>query len=103
MKDYNCDGIEDIFTYNGIGNIMVYTGYYNNDTLKYKLQQDGVYYNGISGAINVYCSEVIKPAIADFNNDGGFGTSSLLMYFTIDLFITKINKKNYRLVVIVCF
>lgn len=81
MKDYNCDGIEDIFTYNGIGNIMVYTGYYNNDTLKYKLQQDGVYYNGISGAINVYCSEVIKPAIADFNNDGDLDIISFNVFY----------------------
>lgn len=70
MKDYNCDGIEDIFTYNGIGNIMVYTGYYQADTIRYRLQQNGLFYQGISGKINVYCSEVIKPAIADINNDG---------------------------------
>ncbi|MEN9447558.1 MAG: hypothetical protein RJA25_848 [Bacteroidota bacterium] len=70
MKDYNCDGIEDIFTYNGIGNLIVYIGYYENDTLKYKLQQNGLYYQGVSGKINVYCSEVIKPALADINQDG---------------------------------
>jgi hypothetical protein len=33
VKDYNCDGIDDIFTYNGIANIKVYTGFYVNDTL----------------------------------------------------------------------
>lgn len=70
MKDYNCDGIEDIFTYNGIANLMVYTGYYVGDTIHYKLQQDGFFYQGTSGIINVYCSDVIKPAIADINKDG---------------------------------
>ena len=70
MKDYNCDGIEDIFTYNGIANLMVYKGYYIGDTLNYKLQQDGFFYQGTSGIINVYCSDVIKPAVADVNGNG---------------------------------
>ncbi len=70
LKDYNCDGIEDIFTYNGVANAMVYTGYYVGDTLHYKLQQDGFFYQSNSGTINVYCSDVIKPAIIDVNNDG---------------------------------
>ncbi|HNM32202.1 MAG TPA: FG-GAP-like repeat-containing protein [Chitinophagales bacterium] len=70
LKDYNCDGIEDIFTYNGVGNLMVYIGYYENDTLKYKLQQNGFYYQGTSGVINVYCSEVNRPTLADINQDG---------------------------------
>ncbi|HOU47528.1 MAG TPA: VCBS repeat-containing protein, partial [Chitinophagales bacterium] len=70
LKDYNCDGIEDIFTYNGVGNLMVYTGYYENDTLKYKLQQNGFYYQGTSGIINVYCSEVNRPTLVDVNQDG---------------------------------
>jgi len=70
MKDYNCDGIEDIFTYNSVANLMVYTGYYDNDTLNYRLQQNGFFYQGVSGTINVYCSDVIKPAISDVNKDG---------------------------------
>ena len=70
VKDYNCDGIDDIFTYNGIANIKVYTGFYVNDTLHYKLQQDGFYYQGTSSSINVYCADVLKPAIADINKDG---------------------------------
>ncbi len=70
MKDYNCDGIEDIFTYNGVANLMVYKGYYIGDTLNFKLQQDGFFYQGSGGTINVYCSDVIKPALADVNHDG---------------------------------
>lgn len=70
MKDYNCDGIEDIFTFSNPANLMVYKGYYVNDTLNYKLQQDGMFYQGTTGLLNVYCSDVIKPAIADVNHDG---------------------------------
>ena len=70
LKDYNCDGIEDFFTYMAPGNIKVYTGYYLNDTLRFRSQQNGFYYFGSGIFINVYCSEVIKPTIDDFNKDG---------------------------------
>ncbi|MFN8237428.1 MAG: VCBS repeat-containing protein [Chitinophagales bacterium] len=70
LKDYNCDGIEDFFTYQAPGNIKVYTGYYSNDTLQFRLKQNGFFYFGSGIFINVYCSEVIKPTIDDFNKDG---------------------------------
>lgn len=70
LKDYNCDGIVDFFTYQAPGNIKVYTGYYLNDTLRFRLQQNGFFYFGSGIFINVYCSEVIKPTIDDFNKDG---------------------------------
>ncbi|HMV14744.1 MAG TPA: T9SS type A sorting domain-containing protein [Chitinophagales bacterium] len=80
MKDYNCDGIEDIFTYNNVANIKVYTAYYANDTLKFKLQQDGFFYQGVSGKINLYCSDVIKPALADVNKDGDLDVISFNVF-----------------------
>lgn len=70
LKDYNCDGIDDIFTYNGVGNLRVYTGYYDHDTLNFKLQQDGFFYYKTGNYFNVYCSDVIRPAIVDVNKDG---------------------------------
>jgi hypothetical protein len=70
LKDYNCDGIEDFFTYNGEGNIKVFTGFYRNDTLNFRLQQNGFFYSGSGTLINTYCSDVIKPAITDINKDG---------------------------------
>jgi hypothetical protein len=70
MKDYNGDGIEDIFTYNDAGNIKVFKGYYEKDTLRYKLQQNGFFYQGSGILINVYCSSVQRPAFADINQDG---------------------------------
>lgn len=70
LKDYNCDGIEDIFTYGGAGIINVFTGYYFNDTLHYKLQQNGLFSERDTTYTNVYCSSTIKPAIIDINHDG---------------------------------
>ncbi len=82
LKDYNCDGIEDLFTYNGVGNLKVYTGFYVNDTLHYKLQQDGLYYKTSGGNfINVYCADAIKPAIADINKDGDLDIISFSVAF----------------------
>ncbi len=79
LKDYNCDGIEDLFTYNGVANTKVYSGYYDHDTLNFKLQQDGLYY---PGNINVYVSEVIKPAIVDVNGDGDLDIISYTVFGT---------------------
>lgn len=70
LKDYNGDGVADFFTYNGEGSIKAFKGFYRNDTLNFKLQQDGFFYSGSGTLINVYCSDVLKPAIADFNKDG---------------------------------
>lgn len=70
MKDYNCDGIEDIFTYAGGALINTYIGYYVNDTLHYKLQQNGLFYQGFSSITNIFSSSTIKPAIFDVNHDG---------------------------------
>lgn len=82
IKDYNCDGIEDIFTYNGEGNIRVFTGFYRNDTLNFKLQQDGFYYIGSGAPINVYCADVLKPAIVDVNLDGDLDIISFDVFGT---------------------
>lgn len=84
LKDYNCDGIVDLFTGNDQANIKVYKGFYQNDTLNFKLQQDGFFYNN---GINVYAVDVLKPAIADINKDGdidviGFNVSgNRLIYY----------------------
>lgn len=82
IKDYNCDGIEDVFTYNNQGNIKVYTGFYRNDTLNFKLQQDGFYYLGSGVLINVYCADVLKPAIVDVNLDGDLDIISFDVFGT---------------------
>lgn len=85
LKDYNCDGIEDLFTSsdNGVASITVYKGFYNGDTLNFTLQQDGFFYNT---TINVYAVDILKPAIYDVNNDGDIDVIS---------FNTSGNRLNY--------
>lgn len=68
-KDMNCDGIDDLFTYSN-GSIMVYKGYLDNDTLKFTLWSDGIYYQGYTSRVNLYSTFVDRPAIADFDYDG---------------------------------
>lgn len=68
-KDMNCDGIDELMTYYN-GSIMVYEGYRDNDTLKFDLWVDGIYYKGNSGQINLYSTFIDRPAIVDVDADG---------------------------------
>lgn len=84
LKDYNCDGIVDLFTYNGLSNTKVFKGYYHSDTLNFKLQQDGFFYN--NGNTNVYTVDVSRPIIEDINQDGdldfiAFETFGTYLYY----------------------
>ncbi len=68
-KDMNCDGIDELFTYYN-GSVMVYEGYRDDDTLKFRLWSDGIYYKGSSGMINLYSTFIDRPAIVDIDFDG---------------------------------
>jgi len=74
LKDYNCDGIEDIFTSKG-NYLNVYNGYYNDDSeLSFVFAHDTMFYNDINDDMFPvkYLSivGVDIPAIEDINNDG---------------------------------
>ncbi|MCO5233987.1 MAG: T9SS type A sorting domain-containing protein [Chitinophagales bacterium] len=68
-KDMNCDGIDDLLTYND-GSIAVYRGYMESDTLKFELWVSEILYQSSSGSINLYGTFVDRPAVADFDYDG---------------------------------
>ncbi len=82
LRDYNGDGIMDLFAYSdlpGFAGIIVYTGFYENDHLAFKrfnFQHSGWAYNIIpfrlsSGtATQVYVSNIDYPAIDDVDCDG---------------------------------
>ena len=80
LRDYNGDGIQDIFAYPstpGIPGIEVYTGYYNEQNqiaFKSFLFNDGqyniIYYPGSSGLNNLFVSSIDYPAIDDIDGDG---------------------------------
>jgi hypothetical protein len=68
-KDYSCDGIEDFFTYGFLGQFDIYTGYYINDTIHFKLRQNGAFFDLGGALVNVYASSVDKPTFIDVNGD----------------------------------
>ncbi|MEM6320506.1 MAG: T9SS type A sorting domain-containing protein [Bacteroidota bacterium] len=80
LRDYNGDGIEDIFSYSstpGIPGIEVYTGFYNSDNrIAFRQNQltggqfNIIYYPGNSGNNNLYVSSIDYPAIDDIDGDG---------------------------------
>ena len=80
LRDYNGDGIQDIFAYSstpGIPGVEVYTGFYNeNNQIAFRQNnlQGGqfniIYYPGSSGNNNLYVSSVDYPAIDDIDGDG---------------------------------
>jgi hypothetical protein len=80
-KDINCDGIDDFFTYSN-ASIKVFHGFYEQDTLKFRLFSDGIFYQGFGGKINLYSTFVDRPAIADFDNDGDLDILTFNVTFT---------------------
>ncbi len=80
LRDYNGDGIQDIFAYSstpGVAGIEVYTGYYNEaNQIAFRPFQfflgdfNIIYYPGGSGFNNLFVSNVDYPAVDDIDGDG---------------------------------
>jgi hypothetical protein len=68
LKDYNCDGIADLFHRSDTG-LQVFRGYYDNNELKFTYYKS-VYYPGANGQNNVYVQLGDIPAIVDMDKDG---------------------------------
>lgn len=77
LRDYNCDGVEDIFCnyrnstqgYIGIG---VFKGTRTGSTTEYNLVKDILFfhYNNQTALYNIFVSNVDIPAIEDVDSDG---------------------------------
>ena len=80
-KDINCDNVDDLFTYSN-GSIKVFYGFYDSDTLMFRLVSDGIFYPGFSGRVNLYSTFVDRPAIADFDYDGDLDILTFNVTFT---------------------
>lgn len=68
LKDYNCDGITDLF-HKGLYGVAVYKGYYQNSQLKFNFYKH-LFFPGVNGPVNVYVQPGDVPSITDIDNDG---------------------------------
>lgn len=74
LRDYNCDGKEDIFTYSSAG-FSVYKnvsapGQPAFELVKYRVNSNYVSPSGASSFANLFISQVDLPGIADIDGDG---------------------------------
>ncbi len=67
LRDYNCDGLKDIFTSSPLG-IRVYKQEAAQGQLKFILADDALYYN--SNRVNIQMGATDIPSITDMDNDG---------------------------------
>lgn len=68
LKDYNCDGVDDLFE-RGYAGVSVHRGYYDNNELKFSFFKE-LYYPGQNGPVNVYVQPSDIPSIFDIDKDG---------------------------------
>ncbi len=88
MKDYNGDGIPDLF-HKGMPGVSVYKGYYQNNELKFTYYKD-LYFPGTFGQVNVYVQPDDIPAIIDVDGDGdldvvAYGVNGTYLEYTKNL------------------
>ncbi|WP_242926512.1 T9SS type A sorting domain-containing protein [Pontibacter vulgaris] len=67
LRDYNCDGLKDIFTSSPLG-IRVYRQEAAQGEPKFILAEDALYYN--ANRVNMQMGSADIPAITDMDNDG---------------------------------
>ncbi|HOZ50883.1 MAG TPA: VCBS repeat-containing protein, partial [Chitinophagaceae bacterium] len=68
LKDYNCDGIPDLF-HKGSPGVSVFKGYYQSNELKFTYYKD-LYFPGMFGPVNVFVQPDDIPSIMDIDSDG---------------------------------
>ncbi len=72
MRDYNCDGIMDLFAHSRIpAGIRVYRGYHDSDAVKFTLVEDFIEFPTLNNfLVNLFVTSEDYPAIDDIDNDG---------------------------------
>ena len=69
LRDYNCDGKEDIFSYS-LGGFAVYRNISDNNGLAFELVDTLVRSNYVPTNANLFVTQVDVPGIADIDGDG---------------------------------
>lgn len=68
LKDYNCDGVADLFE-KGLYGVAVHRGYFQNNELKFTFFKD-LFFPGQNGPVNVYVQPSDIPSVIDIDKDG---------------------------------
>jgi hypothetical protein len=71
LADYNCDGVDDLFTNGNAGAPETFTGYFEDGQLKFTFDKEQVFYETSSGSsLNLYTVSTHRPVFKDINGDG---------------------------------
>lgn len=81
LRDYNCDGIEDIFAYTP-GGIKVYKAVLKNGEISFVKTSDLLYaenYSNWPGRVNIWSAYDDMPAIVDIDGDGDLDIMAIML------------------------
>ena len=71
LKDYNCDGKNDMFTWSEFGGgLSIYKNTSHNEILSFERVETLLFTESVNGPINVFMNGVDIPAIVDLDGDG---------------------------------
>lgn len=71
LKDYNCDGKNDMFSWSEFGGgISIYKNTSENNQLSFERVETLLFTESVNGPINVFVNGVDIPAIVDVDGDG---------------------------------
>lgn len=98
LRDYNCDGKKDIFTYNGIGGFRIFKNVSSGSELAFEEVEDNLQsffeFAGTSYFSNIFISSVDIPAVDDMDGDGDldimvYSVSGVLMEYHRNLSVEQ--------------
>jgi hypothetical protein len=95
LRDYNNDGIPDLFTFNGnAAGIEVYKGSIQNDILHYDLVCPVIKYTDSPYVTTAFANYTDMPAIVDVNRDGDLDILSYAVFGTSVVYFENQSKEH---------
>ena len=96
MRDYNCDGISDIFTLNGNSDIAVYKGFRSGGNLSYVKVTTQLRAQFGSNSTNIWTFSDNLPVIMDVDGDGDLDIITPdIMAGSVDLYQNMAVENHY--------
>jgi hypothetical protein len=94
LRDYNCDGLKDIFTSSPLGIKVFKQEAATGEPLKFMLAEEALYYR--DNRVNMQMQSADIPAIADVDNDGDLDIliSEFSRGYTLELYRNQQTEQN---------